>query len=129
MEKMVVAILFKPKTPDGTVLWVSNKVVSLFMGEESNVDSASLGRLENKLQFFCDGNFRLFMPNAIKLERGKTYGIHVDQFRIVGFFDGGYRNFISIDWFVKKTQRNDRRMNAVYEKVDAIREARLWIRK
>ena len=55
--------------------------------------------------------------------------LHIDQYRVVGFFDHGYSDFIALDWFIKKRQRNDSRMNAIYSKVDAIREAMSWIRK
>ncbi len=66
------------------------------------------------------------MPETVKREYNKTFGIHVGQFRVVGFFDHGYQDFIAVDWFVKKTQQNDKRMNAIYEKVDRIRENEQW---
>lgn len=129
MEKVPVAILLLPKTTDGTALWANSKVASLFLERSGEIGVPPLGRLEVKAQYFCDANFKLLMPAAVKLEFGKTYGLHIDQYRIAGFFDDGHKNFIALDWFVKKTQRNDRRMNAIYEKVDAIREAKSWIRK
>ncbi len=129
MEKIPVTVLLEPKTADGTIFWANHKVVSLFLERSGEIGVPPLGRLEQKAQYFCDANFKLLMPVAVKLEFGKTYGVHIDYYRIAGFFDGGHQNFIALDWFVKKTQRNDRRMNAIYEKVDAIREAKLWIRK
>ena len=42
------------------------------------------------------------MPEAVKRECGKTFGVHLNQMRLVGFFDDGYANFIAVDWFVKK---------------------------
>jgi hypothetical protein len=129
METVPVVVLLRPKTADGTTLWANRKVMSLFLEHGGEIGVPPLGRLEEKAQYFCNGNFKLFMPAAVKLEFGKTYGVHIDQYRIAGFFDEGYQNFIALDWFIKKTQRNDRRMNAVYERVDAIREARSWIKK
>lgn len=66
------------------------------------------------------------MPDIIKRERGKIYCIHLDQFRIIGFFDQSYRDFIALEYFAKKTQKNDRRMNAAYKRVEQIREGRAW---
>lgn len=66
------------------------------------------------------------MPETVKREYNKTFGIHAGHFRIVGFFDHGYQDFIAIDWFVKKTQQNDKRMNAMYGKADRIREGGQW---
>lgn len=129
MDKIPVVILLRPGTPNGTTMWANRKVMSLFLERSGDIGAPPLGRLEEKARYFCDGNFKLFMPNAVKLEFGKTYGLHIDHYRIVGFFDHGYADFIALDWFIKKTQRNDRRMNAIYQKVDAIREARSWIRK
>ncbi len=129
MEIIPVVLLLQPMTPDGTSIWASRKVMSLFLENSGTIGIPPLGRLEEKAQYFCNGNFRLFMPTAVKLEFGKTYGLHIDQYRIAGFFDEGYRNFVALDWFIKKTQRNNRRMNSIYQKVDAIREAKLWIRK
>lgn len=129
MEKIPVAILLQPATPEGTTLWANRKVMLLFIEHSGNIGTTPLGRLEEKARYFCNGNFRLFMPTAIKLEYGKTYGMHIDQYRIAGFFDEGYGNFIALDWFVKKRQKNDSRMNAIYREVDAIREAGLWIKK
>ncbi len=88
--------------------------------------------------FFCfalDGNepksyyFRLFMPDAIRRECGKTYGIHLGQFRLAGVFDQSCHDFIAIGCFTKKKQKNDQRMNHLYEKVDAIRETGQWTRE
>lgn len=129
MEKIPVTVLLCPKTADGTTLWANRRVASLFLERSGAIGVPPLGRLEEKAQYFCDANFKLLMPVAVKLEFGKTYGLHIDHYRIVGFFDEGHANFIALDWFVKKTQRNDRRMNALYEKVDAIREAKSWVKK
>lgn len=129
MEKIVVALLLTPDTPSGTAFWVNDKVADMFLELSGEVGVPPLGRLEEKMRYFCNANLRLFMPNAVKLEYGKTYGIHIDQYRIVGFFDGGYGTFIAIDWFVKKKQRNDSRMAAIYQKVDEIREAKAWIKE
>ena len=68
------------------------------------------------------------MPDTVKREYKKTFGIHIGSFRIAGFFDDGYGVFIAIDWFVKKKRRNDGRMNTIYEKVDSIRETSSWIK-
>ncbi|MCC8165258.1 MAG: hypothetical protein LIQ31_03690 [Planctomycetes bacterium] len=128
MEKQTVIALIKPDTEDGTTLWANQKVISMFLEDSYGIDVPPPGRLEVKVRQFCNYNFRLYLPNTIKLEYGKTHGVHVSQYRIVGFFDNGYSNFIALDWFVKKTQRNDRRMNAIYKKVDDIREAKAWIK-
>ena len=129
MEKLPVIALIEPETEDGTALWANRKVISMFLEDSGGVDVPPPGRLEVKVRQFCNHNFRIYLPNTIKLEYGKTYGVHVDQYRIVGFFDEGYGSFIALDWFVKKTQKNDRRMNAIYQKVDEIREAKAWIKK
>lgn len=124
MPKVPVMIMLIPDKPIGTKLYASDRVMNW---PDSISDAVHRQKHLGKLQFFCDSNFRMFMPNIIKREFGKTYGIHLDQYRIVGFFDQSYDTFIAIDWFIKKTQRNDKRMNAIYEKVDAIREAGAWI--
>lgn len=126
MGKIIVMPMLFPNSPEGTTLWASEDVFA-WLHRMRNADERR--RYEGKLQFFCDSNFRLFMPDIIKREHGKTYGIHVGQFRIAGFFDQSYRDFIAIESFVKKKQRNDRLMNAIYEKVDSIREGGLWIRQ
>jgi hypothetical protein len=123
MNKIPVTIMLIPETTVGTVFYASEKIMDL---PDDISDVAMRQKLLGKLQFFCDSNFRMFMPDTIKREYGKTYGIHLDRFRIVGFFDESYEIFIALDWFVKKTQKNDRRMNAIYEKVDKIRENELW---
>lgn len=128
MKKVVVALMLEPDTQSGTMLWVNDKVADMFLKLSGEVGAPPLGRLEEKMRYFCNANLRLFMPNAVKLEYGKTYGIHIDQYRIVGFFDKRYESFVALDWFVKKTQRNDRRMNVIYRKVDEIRETGAWIK-
>jgi hypothetical protein len=126
MTSISAMIAMRPQKPDGTTLWASEKVMALLLGVDGVIDSSAQNRAIRKLQHFCDGNFRVFMPEAVKREHGKTFGVHLNQIRLVGFFDGGYVNFIAVDWFIKKTQQNDRRMNAIYEKVDKIREAGQW---
>lgn len=126
MGKIIVIPMFFPRSPEGTILWASEAVFEWLHGMRNTNDRL---RYEVKLQFFCDSNFRMFMPDTIKRELGKTYAIHIGQYRVVGFFDQSYRDFISVECFAKKKQRNDRVMNAIYEKVDSIREGRLWIRQ
>lgn len=126
MERIPVMPMLFPDSPKGTTLWASESVFDWLHGMRSADERR---RHEGKLQFFCDSNFRLFMPETIKREHGKTYGIHVGQFRVAGFFDKSYQDFIAVDCFIKKKQRNDQRMNALYENVDRIREAGLWIRQ
>lgn len=128
MEKTPVIDLIKPETDDGTTLWASRKVITMFLEDSGGIGVPPPGRLEVKVRQYCNNNFRLYLPNVIKLEHGKTYGVHVGQYRIAGFFDEGYDTFIAIDWFVKKKQKNDSRMSAIYEKVDEIREAKSWIK-
>jgi hypothetical protein len=129
MEKIPVIALIEPDTGSGTTLWANRKVISMFLEDSGGIDVPPPGRLEVKIRQFCNHGFQIYLPNTIKLEYGKTYGVHVGQYRVVGFFDRGYDNFVALDWFVKKTQRNDRRMNAIYRKVDEIRETQAWIRK
>ena len=126
MEKIIVMPMLFPNSLEGTTLWASEDVFVWLHGMR-NADERR--KHEGKLQFFCNSNFRLFMPDIIKREYGKTYGIHVGQCRVAGFFDQSYRDFIAIDCFVKKKQRNDQRMSAIYEKVDGIRETGLWTRE
>ncbi len=126
MEKIVVMPMLFPNSPEGTTLWAGEAVLAWLRGMR-NADERR--RYAGKLQFYCDSNFRLFMPDIVKRECGKTYGIHIGQFRLAGFFDQSYQDFIAIQWFAKKKQRNDQRMNDIYEKVDAIREAGLWTRQ
>ncbi len=126
MDKIPVLLAMPSNKPEGTAIWASEKALGLIHGNDGDLDPAQWGRLKNKLQFFCDAGLKVFMPDAVKRECGKTFGIHIGQFRIVGFFDDGYKVFIALDWFVKKTQRNNLRMSAVYEKVDSIREANSW---
>lgn len=115
-----VALFLEPASPTGTALWISVKAAGVIHAatEES--------LLVRKLTSFCEGNFQNFMPSAIKRECGKTFGIHLRQYRLVGFFDQGYEVFIALDCFIKKTQRNDSRMNTIYQKVESIREAGTW---
>lgn len=126
MENTAVVLLFSPETPDGTAVWANEKTVDMFLELSGEPGVPPLGRLEEKMRYYCNANFRLFMPNAVKLEYGKTYGIHIDQYRIAGFFHEGYGTFVALDWFVKKRRRNDRRMNEIYRRVDEIREAGTW---
>lgn len=126
MPSIQVMIALRPQKPDGTTLWASEKVMELVLGIDGVIDRSQQDRAIRKLQHFCDGNFKVFLPETIKREFGKTFGVHLNQIRLVGFFDDGYENFIAVDWFVKKTQQNDRRMNAIYERVDKIRETGQW---
>lgn len=126
MHQIQVIIALRPQKPGGTILWAGEKVMELILGINGVVDRSQQNRAIRKLQHFCDGNFKVFLPETIKREFGKTFGVHLNQIRLVGFFDDGYENFIAVDWFVKKAQQNDRRMNAIYEKVDKIREAGQW---
>jgi hypothetical protein len=128
MDAVSVALLIAPGKPGGTMLWASEKVLSLVSGDTGGLDKTQRGLLRKRLQRYCDDGMRVFMPETVKREHGKTFGIHVGHFRIVGFFDRGYQDFIAIDWFVKKTQQNDKRMNAIYEKTDRIRESGQWHR-
>ena len=126
MSSMPVVIAMHSQKPDGTTLWASEKVMELILGIDGVIDRTQQNRAIRKLHHFCDGNFRTFMPEIVKREFNKTFGIHLNQIRLIGFFDNGYDNFIAIDWFVKKTQQNDKRMNAIYEKVDMVRETGQW---
>lgn len=126
MSPIQVIVAMRPQKPDGTTLWASEKVMTLLLGVGGAIDRTLQDRTIRKLRHFCDGNFKVFLPESIKREFGKTFGIHLNQIRLVGFFDGDYGNFIAVDWFIKKTQQNDRRMNAIYEKVDRIREMEQW---
>ncbi len=129
MSAIPVKRIISPVKPNGTELWASEEVLSLLSGDAGGLDKAQRGLLVKRLQRYCGDGMRAFMPETVKRERNKTFGIHAGQFRIVGFFDRGYRDFIAIEWFVKKTQQNDRRMAAIYAKVDRIREAGTWIRR
>jgi hypothetical protein len=128
MDEVPVMLTMPSGKPEGTTIWASEKVIGLIHGNDGGLDATQWGRFKSKLQSFCDANFKLFMPEIIKRECGKTFGVHVGHFRIAGFFDNGYADFIALDWFVKKAQRNDKRMNALYQKVDSIREAGSWIK-
>ncbi len=128
MENIEVVPFVIPESPAGTSVWASARVLRLLDEDGEIRDEVARHMLVGKLLSFCEGNFRNFMPDAVKRECGKTFGVHLRQYRLVGFFDKGYSDFIALDFFQKKTQRNDRRMNAVYEKVDAIREAGTWVR-
>lgn len=126
MPKAQVVIALRPKETDGTILWATEKVMALVLGVDGVIDTVQQDKAIRKLHHFCDANFKTYMPEAVKRESGKTFGVHLNNIRLVGFFDGGYENFIALDWFVKKRQQNDSRMNAIYEKVDKIREAGQW---
>jgi mRNA-degrading endonuclease RelE of RelBE toxin-antitoxin system len=126
MPNIIVSPLIRPRTPTGTTLWVTDKVAELLLDDSSITDVTKRKLAYRKARGMCDAGFRLHMPDAVKREHGKTYRVRIDQYRIVGFFDQDYHNFIALDFFVKKTQRNDSRMTAIYQKVDAIREAGTW---
>jgi hypothetical protein len=125
MPKTEAILLYVPDKPIGTSLWVSEGVYDLLVGGGLS-DSVQREKMLRRLRFLCDSNLRIHMPDTVKKEYGKTYCIHLDQYRLVGFFDESYRDFICLDYFVKKTQKNDRRMNAVYRRIDQIREAGAW---
>ncbi len=127
MPNMEVSLLIRPRTPAGTNLWATDKVAGLLLDDAIITDVIKRKLAYRKARGMCDAGFRLHMPDAVKRECGKTYRIRIDQYRIVGFFDQDYHNFVAFDFFVKKTRRNDSRMNAMYRKVDAIREAGTWI--
>lgn len=129
MDVVPVAIVILPSKSNGTALWASEKVLSLIAGDTGGLDKVQRGLLRKRLQRYCDDGMRVFMPETVKREHNKTFGIHVGQFRIVGFFEHGYQDFIALEWFVKKTQKNDKRMATIYAKVDGIREAKTWIRQ
>ncbi len=128
MPPLAVWLFIEADGPTGTNVWASEKVIDLVNGEGEVTDEARLGLFARKLQGFCDANFRQYMPDIVKREFGKIYCVHLDQFRIIGFFDQSYRDFIALDYFAKKTQKNDQRMNAAYKRVDRIREGRTWTR-
>lgn len=128
MDEIEVVPFAISESSTGTSVWASGRVLQL-LDEDGDIRDAALRHMiVRKLLSFCEGNFRNFMPDAVKREYGKTFGVHLRQYRLVGFFDKGYSDFIALDFFQKKTQRNDRRMNAIYGKVDAIREAGTWVR-
>ncbi|MDR1536158.1 MAG: hypothetical protein LBU64_13900 [Planctomycetota bacterium] len=128
MASLPVVAIIRPVRPGGTTLWASAKVMRLLAKGDGLIDQLQRDKSIRKLQHFCDGNFKLFMPAAVKREYGKTFGVHLNQIRLAGFFADGHADFIAMDWFIKKTQRNDGRMNLVYAKVDGIREAGQWRR-
>ena len=128
MNAIPVLLAMSPCNREGTAIWASEKVIGLIHGNAGTLDVVQWGRFKSKLQSFCDANLKVFMPIAVKREYGKTFAIHIGHFRIVGFFADGYQTFIALDWFVKKTQQNDRRMNAIYEKTDSFRENNAWIK-
>lgn len=129
MAKYEVLLYRVATTPTGTNFWATDGIVALLSGFGGESDEKRLDLLRRKLQLLCDANFRQYMPKIVKLEFGKTYGVHLDHYRIVGFFDQSYRDFIALEYFVKKTQRNDSRMTAIYRKVDSIREANGWTKQ
>lgn len=126
MADIEVMLFLGTTTPVGTNFWASEKVIRLLAGVGEITDEKRLALYGRRLQLLCDANFRAYMPKIVKLEYGKTYGVHLEQYRLVGFFDQSYRDFVALEYFVKKRQRNDSRMNTVYQKVDSIREAGTW---
>jgi hypothetical protein len=128
MSAIQVMIAMRPRNPGGTTVWANEKVMGLILNGDGVIDRIQQDRVIRKLQHFCDGNFKVFMPEMVKREFNKIFGVHLNQVRLVGFFDNGHVDFIALDWFMKKKQQNDQRMNAVYEKVDGIREAGQWQR-
>ncbi len=128
MADIEVLLFLEATTAIGTNLWAAEKVIRLLSGAGEITDERLLGLYGRRLQQLCDANFRAYMPKMVKREYGKTYGIHLERYRLAGFFDRSYRDFIALECFVKKKQRNDSRMNALYQKVDAVREAGTWTR-
>ncbi len=126
MSDILVSLYLIPSESVGTSLWASLKVVKLFDDSREISDAKQRNILLRRLRVLCNGNLRVHMPDTVKREVGKVYCIHLEQYRIIGFFDASYRDFIAIDYFVKKKQRNDKRMTAIYEKVEQIREAGQW---
>lgn len=126
MPDIQVSLFIKAGTPDGTNLWATEKVIDLVAGFGEITDTERVSLYFRKLVEFCNANFRQYMPDIIKREHGKVYCIHLDYFRIVGFFDQSYRDFIAVDYFQKKKQRNDRRMNAIYKRAEQARENTSW---
>ncbi len=120
-----VLLLYAPDKPVGTSLWVSGEVFDLLVNGGLR-DAVLQEKMLRRIRFLCDANLRVHMPDKVKKEYGKTYCIHLDHYRFVGFFDKSYRDFICLDFFIKKTQKNDSRMNAVYRRVDKIRETGTW---
>jgi hypothetical protein len=120
MDKVAVALFITPESSTGTTVWASAKVAAVFK------DSSDVNIITRKLASFCEGGFRNFLPDSIKRECGKTFAVHLRQHRMVGFFNEGYTEFIALDCFAKKIQKNDSRMNAIYAKVESIREAESW---
>jgi hypothetical protein len=126
MPDFKASLFIEAATPTGTNLWATEKVVDLIIGEGEVSDNERAALYFRKLRSFCDANFRQYMPNIIKREYGKVYCIHLDHFRLVGFFDESYGDFICLDYFAKKIQKNDMRMNATYRRVDQARENKSW---
>lgn len=126
MPNVLVSLYFSPSETVGTAFWASLKVVKLFDDSREISDAKRRSMLLRRLRILCNGNLRVHMPDTVKREVGKAYCIHLEQYRIVGFFDASYRDFIAIDYFVKKKQRNDKRMIAIYEKAEQVREAGTW---
>jgi hypothetical protein len=128
MADIEVMLFLGATTPTGTNLWATEKIIRLLSSVGEITDEKRLALYGRRLQLLCNTGFRAYMPKIVKLEYGKTYGVHLEQYRLAGFFDRSYRDFVALDYFVKKTQRNDSRMNAIYRKVDDIREAGTWTR-
>ncbi len=128
MAGIEIMLYLEAVTPTGMNLWATEKIVRLLSCVGEITDAKQLALYGRKLQLLCDSNFRAYMPKIVKLEYGKVYDIHLQQYRLVGFFGRSYRDFIALEYFVKKTQRNDSRMNAIYRRVDDIREAGTWTR-
>ncbi len=129
MTDIEVSLFIEAESSTGTNLWATERVVDLIVGDGEVTDAEKLSLYFRKLGNFCEANFRQYMPDIIKREYGKVYCIHLEHFRLVGFFDESYRDFICLDYFVKKTQKNDKRMNSTYKRIDQIRESKAWTKK
>ncbi len=126
MPDVTVTLFIKAETPAGTNLWATEEIIDLVTGFGEVTDTERASLYFRKLVELCNANFRQYMPDIIKREYGKIYCIHLDYFRIIGFFDQSYQDFIAVEYFQKKKQKNDRRMNSIYKRVEQTRESASW---
>lgn len=124
MTGIPVIIFMVLEDENGTVIWATEKVIDLLTSGKVIRDATQRKLVFRWVKGMSDAGFNAYIPNIVKRKQGKTFGVHVGQYRIVGFFDS--HAFIMIDWFQKQKQRNDKLMTAIYEKVDAIRETGAW---
>lgn len=70
-------------------------------------------------------NDGLHSTTNFRLEDKKVYRLElIESTRIIGFFDGN--DFIAVDWYEKKKQKNDQRMNSAIAKANLIAENKTW---